>query len=137
AAEVFGEGSHDLEAVLQGDQGISFPTALSVRLVWELSVGLLEVVGGAVHRNDQVIVRGSGLLGPGEGEVLAHLEGEFVSIEGVRGPVVASRPVRPAERFSRDRGLVALTSHLGGVRPGSFDGTVRLESRALVGEAST
>src|SRR5690606_41986745 len=32
AAEVFGEGSHDLEAVLQGDQGISFPTALSVRL---------------------------------------------------------------------------------------------------------
>jgi hypothetical protein len=134
---IFGPGFHALEARLHGDSGISDPYPLGLEIATDLSVSLSDVPSGVVHRNDLGVVRGNGLLGEGEGTVYAVFDGTFSPDAGGSIAVSTRIPVTPAERYDRMRGLVRLTTAIGGLATGTFDGTIALESELSSGVRTT
>lgn len=133
-----GEGDHFLTAKLV--VGSLESTEIDVDLAFALSVdvSLSDVPDGDVHRNDVLVVHGDGFLAPSEGTVTATFDGTFTSDEGgAAEPITDTETVLPAELYARDRGLLRLTTDLGGVGPGTFDGTVTFESAPIDGDAST
>ncbi len=128
-----GNGLHALDGTLHGDNGTSDPYPVDLEIASELSISLDEVPSGLVHRNDLGVVRGGGILGEGEGTVYAHFEGTFSADAGGSAAVDVRIPVAPAERYDRERGVVRLTTAIGGLATGSFDGTITLESEPASG----
>lgn len=129
-----GEGEHALVAKLTVGALASTPLDVTLDFQSELPVSLETVPDGEVHRNDVLVIRGGGLLAPSEGTVTANFEGTFTA-DSSSTPVTinASEPVLPAELNSRERGLLRLTTDLGGVGPGTFEGTVTLSSSPVDG----
>ena len=137
SAEVVGTlggGIHDLSVVASGNGLESEPFAFTLRLVTTLPVDLFDTPAGEVHRNDLGVVNGNGVIGPTEGTLEAHLVGSFTLDAGGTSGVDARLPVVPLEASNRERGVVVLTTDIGGLMPGTFDGTVQLFSRLLNGE---
>jgi len=128
--DALGSGTHDAQAVIT-DGTLSSPShTFGLTLATALPIALDAPPGGEVHRNDLAVLTGAGFLAPGEGTVDARFRGSFTPDEGGGSTAVdALLPVHPAERFSRDRGVVRLTTALGGMWPGTFDGTMQLEQR--------
>ena len=139
AVSALGVGAHSGSAAIVGSGGASPDVAFDFELASELSVSLTSAPGGNVHRNDVIVVTGGGLLSTGEGTVTAHYVGTFVPDGGgASRPVDTQLPVRVAERFARDRGLVRLTTAIGGgPEPGVFSGRVSLDSSLSAGGGST
>jgi len=82
-----------------------------------------------------VVLDGDGFIAAGEGDLVLHVEGDFVRDGGgAATPVDAMLPVSMVDRGDRGRGVVVLSTDLGGVFPGSLTGTARLE-RTLSGGA--
>lgn len=139
AVNVLGVGAHTGSAAIVGNGGASADVAFDFELASELGVSLDAAPSGNVHRNDVVVLPGGGFLAAGEGTVTAHYVGTFVPDGGGPSRAVDARlPVRVAERFARDRGLVRLTTAIGGgPEPGTFTGRVSLDSSLVSGGAST
>lgn len=131
-----GSGGHTVTVRLMGAGVSSEPFIADLRVAASLPVDLLEVPTGEAHRNDVAVLVGDGIVGPTEGELTARFEGTYTFDEGGSRPVAVSLPVAPLERFDRSRGVVVLTTDLGGLAPGTFDGTIALESRLVSGERS-
>lgn len=107
------------------------PAMLTVRST--LAPGLADTqVGGEVYVNDAIAIEGDGfLLGGGEGDTLAIVEGCFTA-EGdtecvAVGPVEV--PVVPDSPFDRTRATFPFAPTIAGIHPGSFMGTVSLRNR--------
>lgn len=135
AVAFLGPGVHTVEVRLLGDVG-SEPFTTELRLVTTLPVDLFEVPSGEAFRNEVGVVNGNGILAATEGEVLARFVGTFAPDAGGSSPVDVELPVAPLERGDRERGVVVLTTDLGGLSPGTFSGTVQLGSRLRSGETS-
>jgi hypothetical protein len=120
-------------AVIAGDVD-SVPYSATLAFASTVELSLSEVPAGAVSRNENAVLRGTGFLSPEEGEVLARFEGTFTPEDGTPRPASGTLPVLPAERFARDRGLLRLTTAFGGLDPGTFDGTLSLESTTVHGD---
>lgn len=133
-----GDGSHSVDAVLVGSAGAadavrsgrySFTLEVATLLTPRLDTGLF----GDVHRNELAVLGGAGFVEGDEGDLVAHFVGDFTPDGGGRAPVDARIDVALAERFSRSRGTVALTTDLGGPEPGHFVGSVALVTTPAVG----
>jgi hypothetical protein len=134
---VLGRGPSDVTAILRGDSGSSNPFPFFIDVALDLPVALSEAPSGSVSYNDEALLRGDGFVSPTEGTVTARFEGTFVEESGPSRSVSVGLPVLPAERGGRDRGLVRLTTALGSVHPGTFDGTLTLESTLASGARTT
>src|SRR5690606_36202709 len=94
------------------------------------------VPSGEAQRNDVAAVVGNGILGATEGSVVARFVGTFTFDAGGTVDVDVTQPVFALERGDRERGLVVLTTDIGSMMPGTFEGTIRLESQLRSGQRS-
>lgn len=131
-----GAGTHALSVRATGGGLESDPHDLTLHLVTSLPVDLVEVPTGEVHRNDVGVVVGAGVIGPTEGTLVARFVGTFTLDAGGSAPVDVSLDVTPLERGDRERGVLILSTDIGGLMPGTFDGTVQLASTLRSGERS-
>lgn len=131
AIERLGAGTQEVELELVDSEAgrRSAPFAARLTFARELAIRLDQAPGGSVFRNEEVVLAGAGFLEPGEGRVTATFVGEFVPSGGEPRTVLAELPVTLAEAFDRSRGLVTLTTALGGLEPGHFSGTLVLVSQ--------
>jgi hypothetical protein len=133
-----GDGFVDVDLVLEGD---SLRTE-TYRATWELASELPFTIesapSGDVSRNEAWVLRGEGFISPTEGATHAHFVGTFVrDIDGASSAVDARLPVSQLERTARDRGIMVLTTDLGGLWPGTFEGTMQIESQLRTGFTRT
>ncbi|MCB9593538.1 MAG: hypothetical protein H6719_12460 [Sandaracinaceae bacterium] len=136
AVGTLGPGMHTLDLVAFGNGLASQPYEITLRLVGELPVDLFETPRGEVHRNDVAVVNGNGIISATEGELTAQLVGTFTADAGGSSAVDVTLPVAPLERVDRERGVIVLTTDIGGLQPGTFDGTIQLRSRLRSGQTS-
>lgn len=132
ASEVglFGLGIHTVDVVLHEGSRTSDAIRMTVQIETTLPITLTPPASARVHRNDAMLVRGNGFLGAGEGEVTMSFVGTYTRTrDGDESSINTSLPVTIADLAERDRGLVVLTTALGGIEPGVFDGSVTLRSR--------
>ena len=125
---ILGEGRHEVDVTLFGSlaESESYPFVLDIE--FEIPIALTRVPDGNVHRNEEAIIEGDGFLEVAEGTVLARFDGTFTPDGGSAASVNVALPVLPAEDGNRQRGVVVLTTAIGGSQPGTFDGTISLES---------
>lgn len=110
------------------------PHSVSWTLAQSLPLELTGFVAGeTLHFNDPLVVRGQGLLAPGEGDCELVFEGTFAPSSGAALQIEGRLPVLPAEEFSRDRGQALFSTRFTGLRTGAFTGRVALETRDLSG----
>lgn len=134
AVAELGPGRHSIEVTVIGGGGESDPYPMEIRLVSSLPVDLFAAPNGEVHKNDVQVVTGAGIIAPTEGELTARFVGTYSFDAGGSRSVDSSLPVSPLERFDRERGVVVLTTDIGGLMPGTFDGTIQLVSILASGE---
>lgn len=87
-----------------------------------------------LYLGDAIVVAGDGLLLPGEGTTLARFDGTFVaeSARPIEGLVVPGVTATAADYATSERALsraalrFTLTPDVFGIRPGRFEGTLRL-----------
>jgi len=131
--DALGAGTHTVDLRLDLDGA---PTqAVTLQIATGLDVELLAAPDGVVYRNQIEVLRGSGFVTADEGTVTARVVGTFTGDDGDTA-VDASLDVLPAEAGDRDRGLLTLTTDLGGIGPGVFDGTIELVSELRSGATS-
>ncbi|MBN8616369.1 MAG: hypothetical protein J0L92_37635 [Deltaproteobacteria bacterium] len=135
AVDALGEGSHTLDVVVEGRGLASDRYTLSLDITNDLPLALDEGLDGTAHRNDVVVLDGDGFVGGEEGTLVLHVEGDFARDGGGTSTVDALLPVSLVEIDDRTRGVVVLSTDLGGVFPGALSGTARLE-RTLAGGAT-
>ncbi|MCA9610012.1 MAG: hypothetical protein KC619_30660 [Myxococcales bacterium] len=128
AIEALGPGIHDVDLVASGNGLASQPFGLTLRIVSDLPVDLFETPTGEAHRNDVAVLNGNGILTATEGTLTAQLVGTFTADAGGSAPVDVTLPVSPLERVDRERGVIVLTTDIGGLQPGTFSGTIQLHS---------
>ncbi|MBZ0118080.1 MAG: hypothetical protein K8H88_13840, partial [Sandaracinaceae bacterium] len=92
---------------------------------------------GEVHRNEVAVLGGAGFIAATEGTLTARFAGTFTADAGGSTAIDVALPVALLERGDRSRGVVVLTTDLGGLYPGTFDGTIMLESSLVSGGTST
>ncbi len=125
---ILGEGRHDVDVTLVGSVAESEPFPFNFEIEFEIPIALTRVPDGNVHRNEEAIIEGDGFLEIAEGTVLARFEGTFTPDGGSSRTVNIALPVLPAEDGNRQRGVVVLTTAIGGSEPGEFSGDISLES---------
>jgi hypothetical protein len=133
-----GVGAAEIELILDGNGVRSETFVTSWALATDLGLSVVAAPSGDVHRNDVVVLRGSGFVSATEGESVARFVGTFTR-EGDAGaaPVDADVAVSLVERTARDRAVVVLTTALGGVWPGTFEGTMAITSTLIGGATRT
>lgn len=124
----FGEGQHDVDVVIRNDEVESEPFAFLLDVTTFLPIRFDQDIDELVHWNDELFLEGDGFLELEEGAVTAIFSGEFELQNGVRAPVVGELPVLQAEHGNRQRGVVILSTDLGSILPGTFQGEVYLRS---------
>lgn len=124
-----GAGTYSVQLVLFGDRAESAPYPYTLTLTDALPIALTAPPTGRVHRNDEALLEGENFLRESEGEVTARFLGDFLPEGGASRPVDVRLAVRLADESSRRRGVVTLTTGIGGPEPGVFDGELILESR--------
>jgi hypothetical protein len=104
----------------------------SWRVADNLDPVLVTLEPAQAHLSDPLVLKGGGFLQPGEGTTLARLDGAFTfaAVPGVRA--IHDLAV-PLDVQSRGRAELLLTVDLVGVRPGVFNGNVRLENQTPAG----
>ena len=134
---VLGAGVHSVDALTVGEGPSSEPFPTELRLVTTLPVDLFTVPEGNVFRNEVAVIGGAGLVSATEGTITARFEGTFTPDGGGGStPLDVTLPVAPLSRGDRERGVIVLTTDLGGLRPGTFAGTVQLRSSLRSGQSS-
>ncbi len=138
AVDRLGEGERAVMLTVNEADRKSLPYQTRLAVAPRLAVKLVDAPGGSFHRNDLLVLRGEGLLAEGEGRVEAELRGRFVPdrSDGSPSDVSVRLPVELAEELSRERGVARLTTAVGGIEPGTFDGTILLHSVQRSGHGS-
>jgi len=135
--DALGPGVHDVEVTVLGDAVDSEPASTRLTVATSLAVALTEVPRGEVHRNDAAVIAGDGFVAASEGELTARFVGTFTrDAGGAPAPLDVVLPVRLLQRTDRSRGVLVLTTDLGGLAPGTFEGSIQLRSVLRSGEAS-
>ncbi|MBX3250316.1 MAG: hypothetical protein KF901_24270 [Myxococcales bacterium] len=132
----FGLGTHDVDLRLAGDGVESEPYPYVLSIADAPTLALTTGPSGDVHRNELVVLEGDGFLEPDEGELVLRVQGELRVDGGATRAVDARLPASLAEYGSRSRGLVRLTTALGGPEPGMLEGTAHLEATLPGGATS-
>lgn len=128
-------GQRQFSIRIRGDRAESEAFEASMRLAESLPIALTRFGDGSVFRNELAVLEGDGFLADGEGRVEAVFQGMFVG-DGDPTAVDVTLPVALADARDRSRGTVVLTTAIGGMFPGRFEGTVRLQSRNSRGQQS-
>lgn len=136
AVDRLGGGIHDVAVIASGNGLESEPFSFTLRVVLTLPVDLFEAPGGEVHRNDVAVLNGNGIIAATEGTLRARFLGTFTFDAGGTRDLDVLLAVAPLERTSRERGVVVLSTDLGGLMPGTFEGTIELRSLLNNGEAT-
>jgi hypothetical protein len=137
AIDTLGQGEVGLLLTLNQGQDRSHEVPKLVQVSKRLDVSLTEGTSGVANREDSVILRGDGFLAGSEGILEATLVGTFVRTTGESEEIFLTVPVILAEALDRTRGTLRLTTDLGGIFPGNFEGTVSLRSTMRNGYQST
>lgn len=135
AVSTLGSGTHSVTLTVQGDVD-SDPYVTELTVATTLPIVLADVPQGEVHFNDAAMLTGDGFITATEGELVARWVGTFSPDTGGSTPVDVELPVVPLERTDRSRGLVVLTTDLGQLAEGTFDGTVQLRSTLTSGDST-
>ncbi len=137
------EGAWKVSATLQTDNAwdattyVSPPLELSLTLSDQLTPRLDAVEQEASALNAPFVLSGEGfLLGGSEGESVALFDGCF-DPDGPGGCQPVDRVEVPAVATTRDTVQVPMSPLVGGVQPGSFDGTLTLANRHADGTLVT
>ncbi len=136
ALDALSVGSNTLDVVLEGRGLTTDRFTLGLVVASDLPLELDEGLSGAVHRNDVIVLDGEGFIGASEGEIVLAIDGTFTRPGLAGAPVHARLPVALAELSDRTRGVVTLTTELGGPHPGELIGTATLERTLLGAEPS-
>jgi hypothetical protein len=137
AIATLGVGEHTLKLTLMQGTARSAVFTTTHTVATELVVSLSEVGQGTVNREGSVVVRGEGLLAPGEGTIQARMVGTFSPTGSTEMAVDARLPITLTQLDDRTRATLRITTDLGGARPGRFSGTVAFVSLLLNGSQST
>jgi len=89
------------------------------------------------HYEEGYLLSGGGFLAEPEGLVQARLLGRYTPDGAGALDVDVTLAVTPAERFSRDRGLMRVTTALGGGASGNFSGTLEVRSTTASGRSES
>ncbi len=137
-ATAAGSGPQQLVAVLETTSANSDAFPFNLQMAPGVPIQARDAPTGNAHWNDTFVMHGAGFLAPGEGTVNARFSGQYyVQATGVTRQIDVAVPVLPAERFARDRGIVTLTTSIGGgIDLGTFTGTMTLESQPMGGMAT-
>ena len=128
ATALWSPGLLTVDAILLQGGAYSEPYTFSANHAKELAVFLDTGLTGNYFRNDEVIVTGDGFTAASEGEIVAEVVGGFIPEGGEEIKVSTQLPFNLVERHDRTRGTVRLTTQLGGIEPGQFEGTMTLVS---------
>lgn len=118
----------DLSAQLQGQGQL----AARITLVPSLRPSLSTPASIQIHLNQEQSWPAQGLLRPGEGTCVLHLEGDFVDDRGRSRALVGDVPVTPGPT-GRTQAVLRWSPALWGVRPGVFTGVASLISSSQAG----
>ena len=136
-AEFSGTAVIEVDSQVDGETHASPALSISLSVRRQLSPAIDSVASGAlIFVNDKIELHGSGLfLTEGEGRTLASIQGCFRPVgqgacESVSGDEVQ---VVPASEFDRSRGTFAFGPSIAGIRPGTFEGEVRLRNAHATG----
>lgn len=123
-----GAGMHEVSLEIEGAGVLSESYLDRWELATELALSLEAAPSGDVHRNDVAVLRGSGFAAEGEADSEACFTGTFTREGGGSSAVDACLPIALLERTARDRAVVILSSAIGGIHPGTFEGAMRVRS---------
>lgn len=125
-------GTAALEVLSQVDgkryRTLPIDVALDLRRTLQPEASLVRT-DGIIFPNEPLTVAGEGLLLPGEGQSIAHIEGCFMP----RGASTCL-PLTPAEvpvqtsGLDRTRGTLTFVPAIAGIEPGRFEGTIELRN---------
>ncbi len=133
-----GDGFVDVELALEGNSLRTEGYRTTWKFTSELPLTIEAAPNGDVSRNEAWILRGAGFISPTEGTTHAHFVGTFIrDVDGASSAVDTRLPISRLERTARDRGIMVLTTDLGGIWPGTFEGTVQIESELRNGFTRT
>jgi hypothetical protein len=122
-----------LERRITADGSISRADHAAVwRVTSQLEPALGSVSPVAVHLYEPMTFQGSGFLQPGEGMSVVVLDGRYTYSE-LPGVLELRGLAVPLDVIDRERAELLVTVDLFGVRPGAFDGSVRVENLANAG----
>jgi len=133
------EGSFAGQAwVTAADGGRSAPLALAFELRTQISPRLDAVQAGVVFVNDTIAIAGDGfLLGGDEGASVAIVEGCWRTTPSASCTPLAPRELPTTSGDDRRHLGFVFAPELAGIRPGQFEGTVRVENRHASGVVTT
>ena len=137
AIAAIGVGTLNIEFTLRQGDDLSRPFPGLFTTSTSLDVWLDEVPSGSVFRNEEIILRGDAMISKNEGTLEAVLEGDYLPDgASTATPLNVRLPVVLVEQLARNRGLLRLTTAIGGLTVGTFTGTVRLEQTLSSGFSS-
>jgi hypothetical protein len=100
---------------------------LSFEVVERMTPTASQVQGGDLYLNDRVVITGSGFLNGGEGSTEVAVEGTFTQGSD-RTSVSLRLPTELVEATDRTRASFLWSPQIGGLSPGSFEGTITPEN---------
>lgn len=106
---------------------------ISFEVIDSLTPQAIEVQSGEVYLNDQMVLIGSGFLSGTEGSSEVAVEGTFT--RGGESTTISVRlPAELVDPHDRSRAAFLWSPAIGGLAPGSFEGTVTPENVLFNGE---
>jgi hypothetical protein len=124
-----GMATVEVDSTIDAAKHVSTPLAVMLDVEASLTPRLDTVATGTIYVNDPIEVSGDGfLLGDGEGQTVAQVEGCFTPSGGSActpvGPVEI--PLVPETDFDRTHATFAFAPKIAGILPGQFSGMVTL-----------
>jgi hypothetical protein len=135
--EYLGLGEVTVDATIVQGTMSSLPVPLSLTVASDLSLILTEVQSGDVYRESPILIRGNGLINRSEGSIVANVTGNFTPLGESETAVTAQFDVEPITQDDRTRASFRITTALGGLRSGQFNGVVQLVSTLKNGNQQT
>jgi hypothetical protein len=132
-----GAGTLDVDLILAGPIGRTERFLQTWEIATDLPLTIDAVPSGTVHRDEIAVIRGSGFASASEGASRAHFSGSFTLIDGSTDWMEVDMPIALLEPSDRSRAAVVLTTDLGGLWPGTFDGWISITSELDGGSVRT
>lgn len=127
-AELIASGTRSVTLTLLGGGMQSEPFVTSFEFATDLTLAVEPGPLGDVHRNDVVVLRGEGFISESEGPSFAVLDGTFTADGGSPESMEVLLPLFLLEAQGRDRAFFELSTELGGLTTGVFEGDLYVES---------
>jgi len=139
AADAAGAGDFTGDLVVRfratdGPASFEVRSAISFELMPNVTPQAVSVQGGDVYLDDPIRLDGSGFLTGEEGATEVTVEGTFTATGGGTSTVSVRLPVDLLEPHDRSSAAFLWSPAIGGLEPGSFEGTVTPENVHTGGE---